>query len=56
MSDVVYCHTCDNEWFRDDWGLTCPHCDSEATEIVSTFLTKRGKREEREGGGTLKSY
>lgn len=33
--DVVYCHQCENEWYRDTHGIICPRCDSEATEIVS---------------------
>ncbi|KAH8681328.1 hypothetical protein BX600DRAFT_18417 [Xylariales sp. PMI_506] len=33
--EVVYCHNCYHEWYRDDHGLICPHCDGEATEIVS---------------------
>lgn len=32
--DVVYCHSCQNEWFQDEHGLQCPRCSSEATEIV----------------------
>ncbi|KAG6000738.1 hypothetical protein E4U21_005037 [Claviceps maximensis] len=33
--EVVYCHACSNEWFRDDHGLTCPRCESDITEIIS---------------------
>jgi hypothetical protein len=33
--EVVYCHQCRREWYRDESGLICPHCDGEATEIVS---------------------
>ncbi|KAH6607848.1 hypothetical protein Trco_004161 [Trichoderma cornu-damae] len=35
--DVVYCHSCSNEWYRDDHGLQCPDpdCGSDATEIIS---------------------
>lgn len=33
--EVVYCHQCENEWFRDESGLICPRCDCEATEIIS---------------------
>ncbi|KND90462.1 putative RING finger protein P32A8.03c [Tolypocladium ophioglossoides CBS 100239] len=32
--EVVYCHACSNEWYRDEHGLTCPECDSDITEIV----------------------
>lgn len=33
--DLVFCHECENEWFRDEGGLTCPECTSDFTEIVS---------------------
>ncbi|KID83179.1 Zinc finger, RING/FYVE/PHD-type [Metarhizium guizhouense ARSEF 977] len=33
--EVVFCHACCNEWYGDDYGLTCPYCESEITEIVS---------------------
>lgn len=33
--EVVYCHQCSNEWWRDEQGLICPRCEGEATEIVS---------------------
>ncbi|KAF2154069.1 hypothetical protein K461DRAFT_121591 [Myriangium duriaei CBS 260.36] len=32
--DIVYCHQCDNEWYRDEHGLECPACHSDFTEIV----------------------
>jgi Zn finger protein HypA/HybF involved in hydrogenase expression len=35
--EVVYCHQCEHEWYRDQGGLVCPRCDGEATEIVSTL-------------------
>lgn len=33
--DLVFCHACENEWFRDEHGLVCPSCQGEFTEIVS---------------------
>jgi Zn finger protein HypA/HybF involved in hydrogenase expression len=36
--EVVYCHACANEWYRDENGLTCPECQGEITEIVSLAL------------------
>ncbi|KAI9167223.1 RING finger protein [Paramyrothecium foliicola] len=33
--EVVYCHACSNEWYRDEHGLSCPACASDITEIVS---------------------
>ncbi|KAK4544530.1 hypothetical protein LTR36_004102 [Oleoguttula mirabilis] len=32
--DMVYCHQCENEWYRDEHGLTCPECQSDFTEII----------------------
>ncbi|KAI8656635.1 RING-type domain-containing protein [Fusarium sp. Ph1] len=32
--EVVFCHACSNEWYRDDHGLTCPECHGEITEII----------------------
>ncbi|KAI9054966.1 hypothetical protein LZ554_002109 [Drepanopeziza brunnea f. sp. 'monogermtubi'] len=34
--EVVFCHQCEHEWWRDQNGLACPRCDGEITEIVST--------------------
>lgn len=33
--DVVFCHICENEWYRDSGGLECPSCHSDAVEIIS---------------------
>src|SRR5207248_6641402 len=33
--ELVYCHRCQNEWYRNEHGLTCPNCESDFTEIVS---------------------
>ncbi|KAF5008792.1 hypothetical protein FDECE_4947 [Fusarium decemcellulare] len=32
--EVVYCHACANEWYRDEHGLMCPDCHGEITEII----------------------
>ncbi|GAB7348954.1 hypothetical protein MBLNU459_g7944t1 [Dothideomycetes sp. NU459] len=32
--DMVFCHECENEWYRDEHGLTCPDCQSDFTEII----------------------
>lgn len=34
--EVVFCHQCQNEWFRQNGSLVCPQCDGEITEIVSS--------------------
>ncbi|OBT66313.1 hypothetical protein VE03_04291 [Pseudogymnoascus sp. 23342-1-I1] len=33
--EVVYCHHCENDWYRDESGLVCPRCESDITEIIS---------------------
>ncbi|KAL6697819.1 hypothetical protein J3F84DRAFT_253559 [Trichoderma pleuroticola] len=33
--EVVYCHACAREWYRDERGLLCPRCGSDITEIVN---------------------
>jgi Zn finger protein HypA/HybF involved in hydrogenase expression len=35
--EVVFCHSCSYEWFRDEQGLVCPRCQSEISELVSLF-------------------
>ncbi|KAK0388652.1 hypothetical protein NLU13_4895 [Sarocladium strictum] len=32
--EVVFCHACSYEWYRDEQGLECPRCRSEITEVV----------------------
>ncbi|KAJ6257054.1 hypothetical protein Dda_7938 [Drechslerella dactyloides] len=32
--ELVYCHQCQNEWYRDQHGLQCPACQSEFIEIL----------------------
>lgn len=32
--EVVFCHACAHEWYRDEHGLACPECQSDVTEIV----------------------
>ncbi|RKF64060.1 putative ring domain protein [Erysiphe neolycopersici] len=33
--NVVYCHQCEQEWWEDEFGLECPHCEGNITEIVT---------------------
>jgi len=35
--EMMFCHECHDEWYRDQHGIICPECDSEFTEIVSAF-------------------
>ncbi|KAJ5613190.1 hypothetical protein N7510_006384 [Penicillium lagena] len=32
--DRMFCHACGGVWLRDESGLTCPHCESDFTEII----------------------
>ncbi|PVH99701.1 hypothetical protein DM02DRAFT_710489 [Periconia macrospinosa] len=32
--EVVFCHECHDEWYRDEKGIICPECQSEFTEII----------------------
>ena len=32
--EIVYCHQCENEWYRDEHGIICPDCDGDFTEII----------------------
>ncbi|KAL5592586.1 hypothetical protein FOBRF1_013612 [Fusarium oxysporum] len=36
--DVVFCHECSAEWYRDENGLVCPQCESGVVEIVCSLL------------------
>lgn len=33
--EVIFCHECEAEWWKDESGLDCPACGGKATEIVS---------------------
>ncbi|TWU75537.1 hypothetical protein ED733_005991 [Metarhizium rileyi] len=43
--EVVFCHACSREWYRDDYGLMCPNCESEITEILSPDNDPRQPRQ-----------
>ncbi|KAF1992556.1 hypothetical protein K402DRAFT_388203 [Aulographum hederae CBS 113979] len=34
--ELMFCHLCENEWYRDEHGLACPQqgCGSDFTEII----------------------
>lgn len=32
--EMMFCHECHDEWYRDERGIICPECDSEFTEVV----------------------
>jgi E3 ubiquitin-protein ligase RNF115/126 len=35
--ELVFCHSCEDEWYRDEHGLICPQCSSDVVEIVSSL-------------------
>ena len=32
--ELVFCHQCENEWYRDEHGIICPECHGDFTEII----------------------
>lgn len=33
--EVVFCHECEAEWWKNESGLDCPACGGKVTEMVS---------------------
>lgn len=50
--ELVFCHECENEWYRDQDGLQCPQCHSDFTEVVSLPTSKRSTLENSLPGST----
>ncbi|GAB7359196.1 hypothetical protein MBLNU230_g5263t1 [Neophaeotheca triangularis] len=44
--EIMYCHECENEWYRQDSGLTCPECRSDFTEVIEDGNDPRDPPEE----------
>ncbi|MCJ1316790.1 hypothetical protein MMC15_002111 [Xylographa vitiligo] len=44
--EMVFCHQCENEWFRDEHGLQCPRCQSEIVEIIESGNDPRDTHDE----------
>ncbi|KAG8528537.1 uncharacterized protein KY384_007455 [Bacidia gigantensis] len=42
--ELVLCHGCDNEWWRDEHGLECPGCHCDIVEIVSREISFGSER------------
>ncbi|CUS09096.1 unnamed protein product [Tuber aestivum] len=44
--ELVYCHACREEWYRDEHGLVCPRstCGSDAVEIIEENSDPRSDR------------
>lgn len=32
--ELVFCHPCQEEWYRDQHGLICPYCNGDFVEII----------------------
>ncbi|KAF2762355.1 hypothetical protein EJ05DRAFT_473264 [Pseudovirgaria hyperparasitica] len=41
--ELCFCHSCENEWYRHEYGLTCPECQSDFTEIVEAAHDPRAE-------------
>lgn len=44
--DIMFCHQCENEWYRDEHGLACPECHSEFCEVIEAHNDPRDEPEE----------
>lgn len=44
--ELVYCHECQNEWYRDEHGIVCPECQSDFTECIERDHDPRVELEE----------
>ncbi|MCJ1395069.1 hypothetical protein MMC18_007950 [Xylographa bjoerkii] len=44
--EMVFCHQCENEWYRDENGLQCPRCHSEVVEIIESGNDPRDTHDE----------
>jgi len=49
--ELVYCHQCENEWYRDEHGIICPECQSDFTEIIEANHDPRDDEGPHLGGG-----
>ncbi|KAK4148989.1 hypothetical protein C8A00DRAFT_38419 [Chaetomidium leptoderma] len=57
--EVVFCHACQNEWYRDErpGSLACPSCESTFTEIIESASDPREDAPSPFGfGGGLNPY
>lgn len=32
--EIVFCHACENEWYRDEHGIVCPECQGDFCEVI----------------------
>ncbi|KAF2713095.1 hypothetical protein K504DRAFT_472560 [Pleomassaria siparia CBS 279.74] len=46
--DMMFCHECHDEWYRDEHGLTCPECHSDFTEIIEDDNDPRDAEHEQD--------
>ncbi|MCJ1313925.1 hypothetical protein MMC25_007605 [Agyrium rufum] len=43
--ELVFCHQCENEWYREEHGLQCPECESEFVEVIERDHDPRAEDE-----------
>lgn len=50
--ELVFCHQCNDEWYRDEHGIVCPECQSDFTEIIEADHDPRQEEDhpQRQGG------
>ncbi|KAF2203368.1 hypothetical protein GQ43DRAFT_271191 [Delitschia confertaspora ATCC 74209] len=50
--DMMFCHECHDEWYRDKHGFTCPECGSDFTELIDpSYPPKNGISDETSSQG-----
>ncbi|KAF8453971.1 hypothetical protein BGX38DRAFT_1175019 [Terfezia claveryi] len=54
--ELVYCHRCQDEWFRDENGLVCPSCGSDFVEIMESNSADPTRRPPRIPGAFEDEY
>lgn len=53
--EMMFCHQCENEWFRDEHGLECPECHSDFTEVIEVNNDPRQDEQHIPGEPDLRS-
>lgn len=51
--ELVFCHQCENEWYRDEHGIICPECESDFTEIIEQDHDPRNEEDHIAGHPSL---
>ena len=53
--EMMFCHECENEWYRHEHGFTCPECQSDFTEIIEADHDPRHDEQHIPGEPGLRS-